>query len=318
MPTTGGTFTGTINVNGLGGVTTNGGLGGDLIPQTSAADNGRYRMGLGTNLTWNGNSWVSLTDGAHNGSAIMYSDIFGSLIAFGLYPSNGTSNRLLTPTDIDNGVKMYIDTNGNLNVNGNVSTTVGNVNGANLNATNAVSTNTINMSKKQISSNYGISTINFAAEVNDPGFITHEENNNASIMKFSVSDDASGDYFSWGSTPSGTYTEAMRLVTSGAATLNGAWTANDFVIPSDRTLKQNITDVTNGLEIVESLKPVEFDMIKNSTHKSGFIAQDVLQVLPHAVSQSEDGLYKLSEHQIIPYLVDAIQKLNKRLKELEK
>ena len=137
-------------------------------------------------------------------------------------------------------------------------------------------------------------------------------------MKFSVSDDASGDYFSWGSTPSGTYTEAMRLVTSGAATLNGAWTANDFVIPSDRTLKQNITDVTNGLEIVESLKPVEFDMIKNSTHKSGFIAQDVLQVLPHAVSQSEDGLYKLSEHQIIPYLVDAIQKLNKRLKELEK
>lgn len=316
VPTSGGTYTGSINVNGLGGVTTNNGLGGNLIPETGSADNGRYRLGLGMNLTWNGNSWVSLSDSSHNGSAIVYSDIFGASINFGIYPnSNGASNRLLSPSDIDSGVKMTLNSTGDLSVTHNISAT-NLVSGDTLSATTSVNASTINMSKKQLAPNYGISTINFAAEVNDPGFITHEENNNSSIMKFSVSDDAYVDYFSFGSTPNGNYIEAFRINTSGSASLTGQITAADFALPSDERLKKNITKLVNSLDVVNALNPVEFDMIDVELHMSGFIAQEVEKIIPHAVVLDNEYL-ALKELQIIPYLVKAIQELNSQVNDLK-
>jgi hypothetical protein len=67
-----------------------------------------------------------------------------------------------------------------------------------------------------VSKNGYSSKITFPAQTNDPGYILHYENNNNSYMQFSVSDDRiSTDYFTWGSTPTGTYSEAMRLNTSG-------------------------------------------------------------------------------------------------------
>jgi hypothetical protein len=71
------------------------------------------------------------------------------------------------------------------------------------------------------SSNY--SRIKFPAQTNDPGEITHYENNNASVMYFSASDDPGDtDYFSFGSrTPGSTYLEGAKITTAGNATFAG-------------------------------------------------------------------------------------------------
>ncbi|MGL5315602.1 MAG: head fiber protein [Peptostreptococcaceae bacterium] len=79
-----------------------------------------------------------------------------------------------------------------------------------------------------------VSTISFPAGSggNDPGFIKHvETSSNAGYMQFSASDDrTSTDYFTFGSTPGGTYSEAVRIRTDGVITAGSVYNAvwNDY------------------------------------------------------------------------------------------
>lgn len=97
-----------------------------------------------------------------------------------------------------------------------------------------------------INKNGFTSTINFAKQTNDGGYIQHYENNNASYLRFVVSDDTSADdYFSFGSTPSNVYKELMRLDTRGALALNGSITASgnitsnggEFILNNNKRFK---------------------------------------------------------------------------------
>jgi hypothetical protein len=64
------------------------------------------------------------------------------------------------------------------------------------------------------------SRIKFPAQTNDPGEITHYEDNNAAVMYFSVSDDPlDSDHFSFGSRiPGSTYVEGAKITALGNAT----------------------------------------------------------------------------------------------------
>lgn len=81
---------------------------------------------------------------------------------------------------------------------------------------NAVFTGSVTAKDITVSKNGNFSSIIFPAQANDPGFIKHYENNNTSIMYFSVSDDADDtDYFSFGVTPGGTYSEKAKITGTG-------------------------------------------------------------------------------------------------------
>ena len=85
---------------------------------------------------------------------------------------------------------------------------------------------------------------------------------------------------------------------------------------SDINLKTNINTLTNCYDIVSNLNPVGFKWIKNNKDNVGFIAQEVEQIIPNIVSNTDE--YKtIAETKIIAYLVGAIQELDKELKELE-
>ena len=85
---------------------------------------------------------------------------------------------------------------------------------------------------------------------------------------------------------------------------------------SDINLKTNINTLTNCYDIVSNLNPVGFKWIKNNKENVGFIAQEVEQVIPSIVSDTDE--YKaIAETKIIAYLVGAIQELDKELRELE-
>ena len=96
----------------------------------------------------------------------------------------------------------------------------------------------------------------------------------------------------------------------------GICSANDFQITSDRNKKENIADVKNGLDVVTKLQGVEFDFKGNGLHSSGFIAQDVQQVVPHAVSETDNGL-KMSYTTLIAYQNEAIKELKGMIDELK-
>lgn len=91
-------------------------------------------------------------------------------------------------------------------------------------------------------------------------------------------------------------------------------TAFSEAVISDINFKYNICDMVDGLEIINKLKPIRYKWKKNNKDMIGFIAQDVEQVLPIIVKDI-DNVKVINENKIIPYLVNSIKNINKRLNE---
>ena len=90
---------------------------------------------------------------------------------------------------------------------------------------------------------------------------------------------------------------------------------------SDRRLKENIAPTTvNAIDTINKLDMVEFDFIKDKKHEEvGLIAQEVEKVIPQAISrdpESEDSYLHIDYTAFVPYLIKAIQELNKKLEEV--
>jgi hypothetical protein len=114
--------------------------------------------------------------------------------------------------------------------------------------------------------------------------------------------------FGVGSTPGG-YT----CYINGSGYLNAA----AWVYSSDIRLKENISYIQSGLNIIEQLKPAKFDYKNGEKKQAGFIAQEVEKVLPDIITKGQDGMLGMMTESIIPYLVKAIQEQQKQIEALE-
>ena len=91
---------------------------------------------------------------------------------------------------------------------------------------------------------------------------------------------------------------------------------------SDRRLKENITQTAvNALDRIDKLDMVEFDFIKDKKHEEiGLIAQEVERIIPQAISRNPDNpddYLHIDYTALVPYLIKAIQELNKKVERLE-
>jgi hypothetical protein len=91
--------------------------------------------------------------------------------------------------------------------------------------------------------------------------------------------------------------------------VNGVVQATSFFQSSDKVLKDNIAQIRSGLAVIDKLRPVTFDWKKDGRHAAGLIAQDVLKVIPTAVTSNTAGVYSVDYTQTIPYLIRAMQEL---------
>lgn len=108
---------------------------------------------------------------------------------------------------------------------------------------------------------------------------------------------------------------------------NDMWSYT-YSSPSDKRLKENISELTNALDMINQLSGVKYDLKKEVVFKDsipyseeqiaklekkrtdilGFIAQDVEKVLPSAVSYDDKSdRYSMEYDRIIPVLVEAIK-----------
>ncbi len=116
------------------------------------------------------------------------------------------------------------------------------------------------------------------------------------------------------------------LFVNGDAYATGNW------ISSDKRFKKDIQSIGNALEIVKGLDGKTYDFrteeFKDRNFSKGrnygFLAQDLLKVMPEAVKQSTDGFYAVNYQAIIPVLSEAIksqqaiiEKLESRISSLE-
>jgi len=82
------------------------------------------------------------------------------------------------------------------------------------------------------------------------------------------------------------YAERMRISSNGSI---GAPNGTNIYNASDERLKQNISTLSNGIDVINALNPVQFNWVdnfeesENGKNLYGFIAQEVQEVFPDAV-----------------------------------
>ena len=108
-----------------------------------------------------------------------------------------------------------------------------------------------------------------------------------------------------------------NVAIDGELTVTGDITA---FYTSDERLKDNVTPIDDPLAKVLSISGNTYDWNKTSGkegHDVGVIAQEVLKVLPEAVTTRDNGYLAVDYQRIVPLLVEAIKELSAKVENLE-
>jgi hypothetical protein len=112
----------------------------------------------------------------------------------------------------------------------------------------------------------------------------------------------------------------MRLAPSTDLTVRGNVTA--YGDPSDIRLKENVETIPDALEKVNKLDGITFNYKKDGSRSTGLVAQQLQEVLPEVVYETED-LDSDEKHLAVRYgnvvglLVEAIKEQTNQINELK-
>jgi hypothetical protein len=113
------------------------------------------------------------------------------------------------------------------------------------------------------------------------------------------------------------------LVVSGGVGIGGAlFVGGDITAfaDSDQRLKDNITPISNALSKTLSISGNTFDWNAKSEKEGpdvGVIAQEILEVLPEAVTTRDNGYLAVRYEKLVPLLIEAIKELKVEIDELK-
>lgn len=188
---------------------------------------------------------------------------------------------------------------------------------------------------------YSIHAGNSLLAGGDKGFMIYDNTNGRAKL---FCDDGTGETRILGTTFYTVYTngsERMRITSGGEVYIagttdqgaynlqcngTGVWGAGAYVNGSDARLKDDITTLNDGLNVVSQLRPVTFkykpDYSKDQNVQTGFIAQELQAVLAgkdyvDGIVQAGPNHLNVAYQSLIPILVKAIQELTARVAELE-
>jgi hypothetical protein len=123
---------------------------------------------------------------------------------------------------------------------------------------------------------------------------------------------------SFTNTTDSTSTTTGAIKTSGGiGAAKSIYAGGNVTAYSDKRLKTNIEVIPDALIKVCSLSGYTYDRTDMDLRQTGVIAQEVLAVLPEAVTGSEDGLYGVNYGSMVGILIEAVKELTKRVEELE-
>ncbi len=131
-------------------------------------------------------------------------------------------------------------------------------------------------------------------------------------------------------TDSQTFYLPMSNVISGAWTNSVISNSKLYFVPSTGTLnatvfnalsdiskKKDVSQIVNAMDTISMLRGVEFVWIDNELQSAGIIAQEAEGVVPHLVSENNDGIKSVNYLGLIGYLIEANKELKTRLEALE-
>jgi hypothetical protein len=116
----------------------------------------------------------------------------------------------------------------------------------------------------------------------------------------------------------GTANPVYRLELPNIASVAGQGRANAWQTYSDVSLKTNIKPLKDSLDKILKLRGVSFKWKEQDIYSSGFIAQEVEEIIPDLVFSGEDKLKNLDYSRFTPYLVEAIKQQQEQIDILKK
>ena len=152
----------------------------------------------------------------------------------------------------------------------------------------------------------------------DSEHITDGSIDNAHLANNAVDTEEIADAAVTSAKLAGSYTGTWAV--TGAITATGDITA---YASSDERLKDNIQNIENPIEKVQSLKGVTWDWndnasdVQHSLPNVGVIAQDVEKVLPQLVRDNEGGYKAVDYDKLVGLLIEAVKDQQSQIDELK-
>jgi hypothetical protein len=103
-------------------------------------------------------------------------------------------------------------------------------------------------------------------------------------------------------------TSVGTIVTSTSATA--------YNTSSDGRLK-DVTGSARGLEVINALNPVAYNWKVDGKADEGLIAQEVMDIVPNAVSGSEEDMYQMDYSKLVVHLVAGMKEQQTQIEELK-
>lgn len=143
-------------------------------------------------------------------------------------------------------------------------------------------------------------------------------------------------YISHSSTGSGEFIRFSQS-TTGRGYIHWNGSSLQLTSTSDYRVKENIVPITNATTRINALNPVAFDMIESGDSAEGFLAHELQEHVPHAVTGTKDEVYTAEDLQeedsadlvgtpkyqtvsyasLTPLLVKALQEANTEIQALK-
>ena len=105
----------------------------------------------------------------------------------------------------------------------------------------------------------------------------------------------------------------------GTITTNSSSTA--YNTSSDYRLKENVEYSWDATTRLKQLKPARFNFIADETNTlvDGFLAHEVQEVVPQAITGEKDGeqMQGIDQSKLVPLLTKAIQEQQEQIEELK-
>jgi hypothetical protein len=109
---------------------------------------------------------------------------------------------------------------------------------------------------------------------------------------------------------------SIRKDNSTVGSISVTSSATSYNTSSDARLK-DVTGQARGLDVINALNPVSYNWKADGKADEGLIAQEVLDLVPNAVSQNEEEYYQMDYSKLVTPLIKAVQELSNQVNELK-
>jgi len=283
-------------------------------------------VGIGTSTITSGAGWTPTLVLNATSAALVVKGVNGQENSFGtsnglyidcLGNSTGTNNNIIFRNTSSNSSfssteRMRIDSSGNVGVGTTAPACRGDFRGTSGLGIKFQETSSGNSNRIELGTGSGIGYIN--ADAGAGSIVLGLNVAGTERMRIT----SGGEVYIAGTTDQGAY----NLQCNGT----GVWGAGAYVNGSDERIKDDITPLDSGLDVVAKLNPVTYkykeDWSKDQSIQTGFIAQELLTALEgknyvDGVVQQGGQYMSVAYQNIIPILTKAIQEQQAMIEELK-